>query len=238
MSEFYITSEEGVKAFVRTATTASYVVQQARSAEFRVDGALRGPKGDTGATGAQGSQGIQGIQGPQGATGPQGPKGDTGLTGSQGPAGATGPEGPQGPAGPTGATGAQGPQGEQGIQGPAGPQGIQGPQGSKVNKARLDRKALKVFRESKDLLVPMELTVFRQSPQLESWTSEMKDTTRRLQSATRALPERQILSFPMSQVQTRKRYLCLDLYVACKALQLVQQQSLVAPLMGLRELTQ
>lgn len=129
MSDFYITSEEGVKAFVRTATPASYVVQQARSSEFRVDGALRGPKGDTGATGAQGPQGIQGIQGPQGATGPQGPKGDTGLTGSQGPAGATGPEGPQGPDGPTGATGAQGPQGEQGIQGPAGPQGIQGPQG-------------------------------------------------------------------------------------------------------------
>lgn len=120
MSDFYITSEEGVKAFVRTATPASYVVQQARSSEFRVDGALRGPKGDTGATGAQGPQGIQGIQGPQGATGPQGPKGDTGLTGPQGPAGATGPEGPQGPDGPTGATGAQGPQGIQGIQGPTG----------------------------------------------------------------------------------------------------------------------
>lgn len=130
MSDFYITSEEGVKAFVRTATPASYVVSQARSVEFRVDGALRGPKGDTGATGAQGPQGIQGIQGPQGATGPQGPKGDTGLTGATGPAGATGETGPQGATGAQGPQGIQGPQGETGAQGPQGIQGIQGPAGS------------------------------------------------------------------------------------------------------------
>lgn len=130
MSDFYITSEEGIKAFVRKATSASFVLQQARSSEFQVDGALRGPKGDTGLTGPQGIQGIQGIQGPQGATGPQGPKGDTGLTGSTGQTGATGEQGPQGIQGIQGTTGATGPQGETGPQGPQGIPGIQGPAGA------------------------------------------------------------------------------------------------------------
>jgi Collagen triple helix repeat (20 copies) len=62
----------------------------------------------------------------RGATGAQGPTGPVGPTGATGSPGATGAQGPQGPAGPTGATGAQGPKGDTGATGATGAQGPAG----------------------------------------------------------------------------------------------------------------
>lgn len=49
---------------------------------WKLQGSLKGPKGEQG---IQGPTGAQGPQGPQGVAGPQGPKGDQGLKGDYGP---------------------------------------------------------------------------------------------------------------------------------------------------------
>lgn len=72
------------------------------TAEWSLQGNIRGLPGPAGADGAAGPIGPIGPIGVTGPIGPKGPAGIPGIQGSPGPAGEAGPAGPPGPAGPAG----------------------------------------------------------------------------------------------------------------------------------------
>ncbi|XP_065841975.1 collagen alpha-2(I) chain-like [Oscarella lobularis] len=101
--------------------------------DVKVQGNLRGPKGDAGQAGNPGPQGDDGASGrdgqkgdagAQGQTGPKGNPGSDGLPGAKGSTGAAGNDGQKG------ATGASGKDGQKGDAGTAGKDGLKGVAGT------------------------------------------------------------------------------------------------------------